>query len=82
MAKAHIRLFIYITDLVELVFRAITKARYNSVYNLGNPEEISIKELAVIIMKKMRKIVNAANPSISIIDKKIIETRILILSEI
>lgn len=51
---SHTRSFIYVTDHVELAFRAITNASYNSVYNLGNPEEIGIKRVAEIIMKKMK----------------------------
>jgi nucleoside-diphosphate-sugar epimerase len=49
----HTRSFIYVTDHVELAFRAITGASYNNVYNLGNPHEISIKEVAEIAMRKI-----------------------------
>ena len=49
----HKRSFIYVNDHVDLAFKAITTAQRNEVYNLGNPEEISIKSLAEIIMKKM-----------------------------
>jgi len=49
----HTRSFIYVEDHVELAFRAITGAKHNEVYNLGNPEEISIRDLAGIIMAQM-----------------------------
>jgi nucleoside-diphosphate-sugar epimerase len=50
----HTRSFIYVNDHVDLAFRAITTAQRNEVYNLGNPEEISIKNLAEIIMQQMK----------------------------
>jgi nucleoside-diphosphate-sugar epimerase len=50
----HTRSFIYVNDHVDLAFKAITTAQRNEVYNLGNPEEISIKNLAEIIMQQMK----------------------------
>lgn len=44
------RSFIYIEDHVELSLMALKKANWNNVYNLGNPNEISIKDLASKIM--------------------------------
>ena len=50
----HTRSFIYVNDHVDLAFKAINTAQRNEVYNLGNPEEISIKNLAEIIMQQMQ----------------------------
>ena len=51
---SHTRSFIYVTDHVELVFKSVNGAKPNNIYNIGNPEEISILNLATIIMKKMK----------------------------
>jgi nucleoside-diphosphate-sugar epimerase len=45
------RSFIYIDDHINLTLLALKMAKWNEVYNLGNPEEISILELATNIMK-------------------------------
>jgi nucleoside-diphosphate-sugar epimerase len=45
------RSFIYIDDHINLTLLALKMAKWNNVYNLGNPEEISILELATNIMK-------------------------------
>lgn len=50
----HTRSFIYIDDHIDLAFAAITKAERNEVYNLGNPIETSIIDLAGLVMKKMK----------------------------
>ena len=47
------RSFIYIDDHVELSYRAIKYAEKNNIYNLGNPIEIRIDELALLIMNQM-----------------------------
>jgi nucleoside-diphosphate-sugar epimerase len=44
------RSFIYIDDHINLTLLALKFAKWNDVYNLGNPEEISIVELASNIM--------------------------------
>lgn len=41
------RCFTYVTDLVDAIVRLLaTPAAHNTVYNVGNPEEVSIEELA------------------------------------
>ena len=52
----HTRSFAYIDDHVELTYLALTRAKRNEVYNLGNPTETSIIELAELVMNKMGKI--------------------------
>ena len=49
----HTRSFCNITDHIELTWKLINGAKRNNVYNLGNPDEISINDLATSIMKKM-----------------------------
>ena len=50
----HTRSFCYIDDHVELTWRALKSAKKCEVYNIGNPIEIKIIDLASIIMKKMK----------------------------
>jgi nucleoside-diphosphate-sugar epimerase len=45
------RSFIYIDDHINLTLLALKQAKWNEVYNIGNPYEISILELAKNIMK-------------------------------
>jgi nucleoside-diphosphate-sugar epimerase len=45
------RSFIYIDDHINLTLLALKNAKWNDVYNLGNPDEVSILELATNIMK-------------------------------
>lgn len=47
------RSFMHVYDHVELVMRCIASGNKNKVINLGNPSEIKIADLAVLIMKKM-----------------------------
>lgn len=47
------RSFIYIDDHIELSYKAIQHAKKNSIYNLGNPLEVRIDELAMLIMNQM-----------------------------
>jgi nucleoside-diphosphate-sugar epimerase len=49
----HTRSFIYIDDHVSLAFAAVMKAKRDEVYNLGNPHETSIIELAELAMTKL-----------------------------
>ena len=51
---SNTRSFIYVTDHVEMAYRAIMSNGYNDVYNLGNPEEISIAVLAEKIMNQLK----------------------------
>jgi dTDP-glucose 4,6-dehydratase len=46
----HTRSFIYIDDHVELTIRLLNKGQFNDVINLGNPEEVTIKDLGYRIM--------------------------------
>jgi len=55
---SHTRSFIYVSDHVDLVFKSINLAKPNNTYNLGNPEEISIYDLARLIMNKMNLVPN------------------------
>ena len=50
---AHTRSFIYVDDHVALTYAAVTKAKRNEVYNLGNPTETSIIDLARLTMTKL-----------------------------
>lgn len=54
----HTRSFIHINDHVEMTTRLVfsDKIVTNTVYNLGNDYEISIKELGERIMKKFNKV--------------------------
>jgi UDP-glucuronate decarboxylase len=54
----HTRSFCYIDDHIDLTWRALNAAIKNEVYNIGNPIEIKIIDLASIIMKKMKLKVN------------------------
>jgi len=47
---SHTRSFIYVQDHVNLLYRAILDAELNNVYNIGNPDEISIITLAAKIL--------------------------------
>lgn len=49
----HTRSFIYIDDHVDMTTRAVLSARTNQVYNLGNPIETSIIDLAKLVMTKL-----------------------------
>jgi len=49
----HTRSFCYIDDHIELTWRALNTAKQCEIYNIGNPVEIKIIDLASIIMKKM-----------------------------
>ena len=55
---SHTRSFCYIDDHIDLTWRALNAAKKNEVYNIGNPIEIKIIDLASIIMKKMKLEVN------------------------
>jgi nucleoside-diphosphate-sugar epimerase len=48
---SHTRSFIWIGDLVYLLIHAISKAPYDEVYNIGNPEMVTIGELGLLIQK-------------------------------
>lgn len=49
----HTRSFCFIDDHVELTIKLIKSGIANDVINLGNPNEISILELATLLMKKL-----------------------------
>ena len=48
------RSFIYISDFVDAFYRVLIKGKHKNIYNLGNNEEISIKNLT----KKIGKLFN------------------------
>lgn len=48
---AQTRSFCYVDDLIEGIIAAMEKGRSGQVYNLGNPQECTILELAQIIKK-------------------------------
>jgi nucleoside-diphosphate-sugar epimerase len=50
----HMRSFIYIDDHVEMIYKALLLAKRNEIYNVGNINEISILDLAKIIMNLMK----------------------------
>ena len=45
------RSFCYVSDLIEGLIAAMEKGQTGNVYNLGNPEEISVLDLAYLIKK-------------------------------
>ena len=49
------RSFCFINDHINLSLKAIENAKYCEVYNIGNPEEITIKVLANKIIKNTKK---------------------------
>lgn len=49
----HMRSFTYIDDHVEMIYKLVLFSKKNEVYNVGNVNEISIIELAEIIMNLM-----------------------------
>ncbi len=50
------RSFCHIDDHIELTWQLMQKQQgYNDVYNLGNPDEVSIKELAELVLEKFDK---------------------------
>lgn len=51
----HMRSFCYVTDNVRMTVDAALAKCPNGVYNIGNDHEVSIRELATLIMEKMGK---------------------------
>lgn len=51
----HMRSFCYVTDNVRMTVDAALTSCPSGVYNIGNDHEISIRELATMIMEKMGK---------------------------
>lgn len=47
----HTRAFCFISDNVRVTMEVINKCPKNNVYNIGNPVETTIKDLAFLIMK-------------------------------
>lgn len=50
---SHKRSFCYVEDNIDMTLSLIEKGKENEIYNVGNDKEISILDLAEIIMKKM-----------------------------
>ena len=48
------RSFIYINDFIDAFYKVLTKGKHKNIYNLGNNDEISIKNLT----KKIGKLFN------------------------
>jgi len=49
------RSFCFIKDHVKLTLEVVDKGKSSEVYNIGNPEEISIKKLSTNILKNLQK---------------------------
>ena len=52
---AQTRDFTFITDSVQGIYLAATKGKYQNVYNIGTGVETSIKDVALLILKKLNK---------------------------
>lgn len=50
---SHTRCFTYIDDHVDISYRVIISDTVNEIINIGNDDETSIKELAILILDKM-----------------------------
>jgi UDP-glucuronate decarboxylase len=61
----HTRSFTYIDDHVDMTYKAVSNATKNQVYNLGNDAEISIVDLAKLIMECMD-----LNPKFNFLDER------------
>lgn len=49
------RSFCYIDDFLDMLFRLVESGGWDDIYNIGNPEEISIKYLVNRLMEEMNK---------------------------